>query len=38
MLIDADRPEDKIAEEIWSVVNTRLDPAHAPISFEELDA
>jgi dTMP kinase len=38
VLIDADRPEDKVAEEIWSVVNSRLDPAHAPISFEDIDA
>jgi dTMP kinase len=38
VLIDADRPADKVAEEIWSVVNSRLDPAHAPISFEDIDA
>jgi dTMP kinase len=38
VLIDADRPEGEVAEEIWSVVNSRLDPAHAPISFEDIDA
>jgi len=38
VLIDADRPEDKVAEEIWSIVNARLDPAAAPVSFEDLHA
>jgi len=38
VLIDANRPVDKVADDIWAVVNARLDPAHAPISFEELDA
>jgi dTMP kinase len=38
VLIDADRPPEKVAEDIWAIVNTRLDPAHAPISFEDLDA
>ncbi len=38
VLIDADRPEDKVAEEIWSNVNARLDPAAAPVSFEDLHA
>jgi dTMP kinase len=38
LVIDADRPADKIAEEIWSIVNARLDPAHAPVSFEDVRA
>jgi dTMP kinase len=36
VLIDANRPVDKVADDIWAVVNARLDPAHAPISFEDL--
>jgi dTMP kinase len=36
VLIDAGRPVDKVADDIWAVVNSRLDPAHAPISFEDL--
>jgi dTMP kinase len=38
VLIDADRTVDQIADEIWAVVNSRLDPAHAPVSFEDLHA
>ncbi len=38
VLIDADRPVEKVADDIWAVVNSRLDPAHAPISFEDIDA
>ena len=38
VLIDATRPVDKVADDIWAVVNARLDPAHAPISFEDLHA
>jgi dTMP kinase len=38
VLIDADRPVEQIADEIWSIVNSRLDPAHAPLSFEDLSA
>lgn len=38
LLIDADRPADMVADEIWSIVNARLDPAHAPVSFEDLHA
>ena len=38
VLIDADRPADTVADEIWSAVNSRLDPAHAPVSFEDLHA
>ena len=36
VLIDANRPADKVADDIWAAVNARLDPAHAPISFEDL--
>jgi dTMP kinase len=36
VLVDANRPVDKVAEDIWAAVNSRLDPAHAPISFEDL--
>src|ERR1700692_988506 len=35
VLIDADRTVDQIADDIWSFVNTRLDPTSAPLSFEE---
>ena len=35
-LIEASRSADKVADDIWEVVNSRLDPAHAPISFEDL--
>src|SRR5499427_8740362 len=36
VLIDADRTVDQVADDIWAAVNSRLDPAHAPISFEDL--
>ena len=35
VLIDASRPEDKIAAEVWRHVGTRLHPETAPMSFEE---
>jgi dTMP kinase len=38
VLIDADRPADRIADEIWEIVNARLDPASAPLSLEDMDA
>jgi dTMP kinase len=38
VLIDADQPADKVADEIWSIVNARLDPAAAPVSFEDARA
>jgi dTMP kinase len=38
VLIDADRPEDKVADDIWGIVNMRLDPAAAPVSFEDTHA
>lgn len=36
VMVDANRPVDQVADDIWAVVNSRLDPAHAPISFEDL--
>jgi dTMP kinase len=36
VLIDATQPQDKVAEQIWSVVNERLDPATAPLLLEDL--
>jgi dTMP kinase len=36
VLIDANRPVDEVADDIWAVVNERLDPEHAPISLEDL--
>jgi dTMP kinase len=36
VLIDANRPIDRVAHDIWAVVEARLDPAHAPVSFEDL--
>ncbi|HLH89304.1 MAG TPA: dTMP kinase [Xanthobacteraceae bacterium] len=38
VLIDADRSADAVADDIWSVVNARLDPASAPLSLEDLGA
>ena len=35
ILVDADRSVDQVADEIWSIVNARLDPAAAPLSFDE---
>ena len=37
MLIDTQRPKDKVAEEIWTIVNRRLDPAAAPMSLEDIE-
>lgn len=36
VLIDAARPVDRVADDVWAVVNARLDPGRAPISFEDL--
>lgn len=36
VLIDATQPREKVAEQIWSFVNERLDPATAPMLFEDL--
>jgi dTMP kinase len=38
VLIDATRSVDRVADDIWAVVSARLDPAHAPISLEDLHA
>jgi dTMP kinase len=36
-LIDSVRPKDKVAEDIWTIVNKRLDPAAAPMSLEDVE-
>jgi dTMP kinase len=36
VMIDAAQPREKVAEQIWSVVNDRLDPATAPMVFEDI--
>jgi len=38
VLVDADRPADNLADEIWSIVSTRLDPDSAPMSLEDIEA
>jgi dTMP kinase len=38
VLIDASRSADEIANDVWAKVYARLDPAAAPLSFEDLDA
>jgi dTMP kinase len=35
VLVDAMQPKDRVAEQIWRIVTKRLDPATAPIQFEE---
>jgi dTMP kinase len=35
VLINATEPRDEVAERIWKVVSNRLDPAMAPVVFEE---
>lgn len=35
VLIDTEQPKEKVAEDIWSIVNKRLDPAAAPMSIED---
>jgi dTMP kinase len=37
-LIDSQRPKDKVADEIWTIVNKRLDPAAAPMSLEDIES
>lgn len=37
VLIDATQPREKVAEQIWTLVNDRLDPATAPMVFEEIE-
>jgi dTMP kinase len=34
LVIDATRPKQEVADEIWRIVNQRFDPATAPIQFE----
>jgi dTMP kinase len=36
VLIDGTQTREKVAEQIWSLVNARLDPATAPMVFEDL--
>ena len=36
VLIDATLPKEEVSEQIWRVVTKRLDPATAPIAFEEV--
>ena len=35
VLLDTQRPKDKVADEVWAIVNRRLDPAAAPMSLED---
>jgi dTMP kinase len=35
VLIDAEGPQDRVGEQIWSVVNQRLDPTMAPVAVED---
>jgi dTMP kinase len=35
VLIDAQRPQSAVADEIWAAVTDRLDPATAPLALEE---
>jgi dTMP kinase len=35
VVIDATRPKEQVAEDIWRVVARKLDPATAPIQFED---
>ncbi len=37
VLVESQRPKDKVADEIWSIVNKRLDPAAAPMSLEDAE-
>jgi dTMP kinase len=36
VLMDANRPANVIANEIWQIVRRRLDPATAPMTLEEI--
>jgi dTMP kinase len=38
VLIDATSSKDQVAEQIWRVVSKKLDPASAPIAFEDFKA
>jgi dTMP kinase len=35
VLIDAQRPQSAVADEIWAIVSDRLDPATAPLALED---
>jgi dTMP kinase len=35
VLIDAQRPQSAVADEIWAIVSDRLDPTTAPLALEE---
>ena len=35
MLIDSTMPKEEVAEQVWRVVVKKLDPATAPIQFED---
>jgi dTMP kinase len=35
-LIDASQPQDRVAQEIWAVVMSKLDPAAPPLEIEDL--
>jgi len=37
VLIGSQRPKGQVADEIWSVVQSRLDPTSAPISLEDVN-
>ena len=37
VVIDSQRPKNKVADEIWAIVNRRLDPASAPMSLEDAE-
>jgi hypothetical protein len=38
VLIDATSSREQVAEQIWRVVSKKLDPASAPIAFEDFKA
>jgi dTMP kinase len=37
VVVDSQRPKEKVADEIWTIVNRRLDPAAAPMSLEDIE-
>jgi dTMP kinase len=37
VVIDSQRPKNKVADEIWAIVNRRLDPASAPMFLEDAE-
>ena len=36
LLIDSSEPREKVSDQIWSVVSRKLDPATAPLVFEDI--